>query len=107
MISTIEKDINFVDGKVTFSMKEYPNWYGIEGIGFIYHGPWLTSEIEYKGYRINSCTVEDTMWERFTREHEKFDKNINSCDDTFDAYMKDNAEDVYQLIELAMKDNEE
>ena len=101
MISTIERDFKIVDGKATFPMKEYPDWYGIEGIGFIWHGEWADPEIEYKGKRINSYIVEDTMWERFREECEELGINPNTF--YFDTYMGEHAEDVYELIELAME----
>jgi hypothetical protein len=103
MISTIERDFKMVDGKATFPMKEYPDWYGIEGIGFIWHGSWSDPEIEYKGHRMSCYIVEDTMWERFREDCEELGKNADACIDEFDMYMKDNAEDVYELIELAME----
>ncbi len=35
-----------------FPMKELPDWYGIPNIGFVYHGGWADSEVEYKGKRM-------------------------------------------------------
>ena len=102
MISTIERDFKVVNGIATFPMKEYPNWYGIEGIGFIWHGAWSDPEIEYKGKRINSTIVEDTMWERFREECEEL--GISTSEFYFDMYMGEHADDVYELIELAMED---
>lgn len=101
MISTMEKELAFTNGQVSFKQKELPNWYGIEGVGFIYHGDWSDPEIEYKGKRINSTIVENTMWERFREECEEL--GINADTFHFDAYMRENAEDVYELIELAME----
>lgn len=37
MISTIERDMKVANGFVSFPMKEYPDWYGIPGIGYIWH----------------------------------------------------------------------
>ena len=101
MISTIERDFKVENGVASFPMKEYPNWYGIEGIGFIWHGSWSDPEIEYKGHRINSFIVEDTMWERFKEECEELGISTNEFD--FDTYMGENAEYVYELIELAIE----
>ena len=101
MISTMEKDFYEKDGKMVFGFKPYPNWYGIEGIGFIYHGDWSDPEIEYKGKRINSTIVEDTMWERFREECET--DGVTPTMDEFELYMEANPEDVYELIELAME----
>ena len=102
MISTIERDFKVKNGKTAFPMKTYPDWYGIEGIGFIWHGAWSDPEIEYKGKRINSTIVEDTMWERFKEDCEEqgIDTDVNYFDE---CYMREHAEDVYELIELAME----
>lgn len=71
-------------------------WYGIPGIVFIWHGAWIDPEIEYKGHRCSCYTVEDTMWERFREEHNSDDPDL------FAAYMKENADDVYELCEIAL-----
>ena len=101
MISTIERDFKVENGKASFPMKQYPDWYGIEGIGFIYHGCWSDPEIEYKGKRINATIVEDTMWERYKEDCEE--QGVPANDSNFYTYMIDNAEDVYELIELAIE----
>jgi hypothetical protein len=101
MISTIETDLVFENGVAKIVWKEYPNWYGIEDVGFIWHGSWSDPEIEYKGKRINSTIVEDTMWERFREDCEE-DGEIPT-EDKFELYMMVNQEDVYELIELAME----
>lgn len=103
MISTLDRDFVVENGVASFPMKKYPDWYGIPNIGFIYHGYWSDPEIEYKGKKINSYIVEDTMWERFRERCEENGKNINECEKDFDNYMRDNAEDVYELIELALE----
>ena len=100
MISTMENDLVFEDGVAKMVWKEYPNWYGIEGVGFIWHGSWSDPEIEYKGKRINSTIVEDTMWERFKEDCEK-DSEIPT-EDKFELYMMVNQDEVYELIELAL-----
>ena len=103
MVSTITRDIAFENGVAKLVWKEYPNWYGIEDICFIWHGQWSDPEIEYKGRVLNSTIVEDTMWERFREECVEQGKNADDCIDYFDeCYMKEHAEDVYELIELAL-----
>lgn len=103
MISTIERDFKVENGVASFPMKEYPDWYGIKDVGFIWRGSWSDPEIEYKGKRINATIVEDTMWGRFREECEEQGKNADDCIDYFDNhYMKEHSEDVYELIELAM-----
>ena len=97
MISTMERDFKVENGVAIFPMKELPNWYGIENIGFIWNGEWSDPEIEYKGKRINATIVENTMWERFTEECASNDLDL------FDSYMKEQVEEVCNLIELAME----
>lgn len=47
--------VSSIDGR------EVPNWHGIEGVGYIYHGEWSDPEIEYKGKRFNIHDVEYIM----------------------------------------------
>lgn len=83
-----------------FEEKDYPNWYGINGIKFIWHNEWADPEIEYKGKRCSCYIIEDTMWERYTEEG-------NSDVDKFAEYMRNNADEVYELCELALFSEEE
>ena len=53
MTSTIERDCVVKDGVASFPMKEYPNYCGIEDIGYISHGEWSDAELEYKGKLFN------------------------------------------------------
>ena len=102
MISTVERTLEVNDGVLSTPWKELPNWYGIENIGFIWRGAWSDPEIEYKGRRLNATIVEDTMWERYK---EYCDENNWKTDERlseFIGFMKDNSEDVYELIELAL-----
>lgn len=78
-----------------FEDKGYPDWYGIPGIKFIWHNAWADPEIEYKGKRCSCFIVEDTMWERYREDHED---NM----DAFGNYMRENADEVYELCELAL-----
>lgn len=48
MTSTIERDFIVKNGVASFPMKEYPNYCGIENIGYISHGEWSDAELEYK-----------------------------------------------------------
>jgi hypothetical protein len=101
MISTLEKDLRIMDGNAVLVPKEYPNWYGIENIGFIWYGQWADPELEYKGKRINSTIVENTMLDRFKEDCEENGISANLF--YFDTYMGEHAEDVYELLELAME----
>ena len=103
MTSTIERDFVVENGVVSFPMKEYPDWYGIPNVGFIWHNSWDDPEIEYKGKRIDSYIVEDTMWERWI--HDDDDNLIperEKDEDGFEQFMRDNADEVYELIDMAM-----
>lgn len=104
MLSTIEKDLRPVNGIMKIVSKEYPNWYGIEDIGFIWHGSWSDPEIEYNGNVVNSTIIEDTMWDRWT--HDDYGEYLlekANDEDGFAQYMRDNVDDVYELIELTME----
>ena len=96
MVSTMENDLKMVDGTWKVVPKEFPDWYGIEGIGFVWHGMWADSEIEYKGKRCSSSIVEDTMWERFREDYPNTDGN------EFNEYMRERENDVIDLCELAL-----
>lgn len=102
MVSTIERDLVSVNGVLALQWKEYPNWYGIEDIGFIWRGSWSDPEIEYNGKRLNSTIVEDTMWERFREDCEEKNWSADEHLSDFVGYMKDNANEVYELIEIAL-----
>ena len=68
MTSIIERDFIVKNGLASFTMKEYPNYCGIEDIGYISHGEWADAELEYKGKLFNENVVSDVMWERFIEE---------------------------------------
>ena len=101
MQSTIENDLEVKEGVLTVVPKKLPDWYGIPNVGFIWRGYWSDPEIEHKGKRINSTIVEDTMWERWI-----YDDNGNlipereADNEGFKEFMKSNADEVYELIEL-------
>lgn len=42
-----------------------PNWYGIEGIGFKWRGPWNDPILHYKGRKFNGNDVQDGLWESY------------------------------------------
>lgn len=108
MLSTLKEDLRVVNGVGTIVPKEYPNWYGIEDIGFIWHNTQADAEIEYDGYVINSCIVEDTMWYDWTHDDED---NIiperESDEDGFEQFMRDNATDVKELIMMVVRREEQ
>lgn len=83
--------------------EKLPNWYGIEGIKFIWHGEWSDPEIEYKGRRCSCYVVEDTMWERWIYDD---DDNLiperEKDEEGFEKYMLENADEVRELCDLAL-----
>lgn len=100
MTSTIERDFVVKDGVASFPMKQYPNWYGIENVGFIYHNEWSDPEIEYNGMRINATIVEDIMWEKWICDEDgNFDPEKEKDLRGFELFMKENANEIYELIE--------
>lgn len=62
------------------------NWYGIDGIEFIWHNEWADPEIEYKGLRWPSWTIEDALYDSY-----KEIKSSHEDDGGFTQYVKDNA----------------
>lgn len=73
-------------------------WYGIDGIAFHHGGIAADPEITYRGVTDNSCViVEMTMRERYTEER---GSDADPWDE-FEDYMRENAEEVYMLIDMA------
>lgn len=95
MTSTIERDFVVENGVASFPMKEYPNYCGIEDIGYISHGEWADAELEYNGKLFNENTVSDAMWERFIEE---FPDKEEDCK-AFEWYVYNNRYEVYELLE--------
>ena len=102
MISTVDTTLSVINGYACIVPVQYPNWYDIPGIGFIFFNSWTDPYIEYKGKRINSHIVEDTMYERYCEECNHDKDNL----DDFAVYMRNHADDVYELIEYAMESEE-
>lgn len=102
MVSTLEKDMRFENGMMRIVPKEYPNWYGINDIGFIWRGTQSDPLLEYKGKRYNSCLIENTMWELYNEDNPT-PKDYNSneykeYENKFEFYMKENDEIVKELL---------
>lgn len=101
MFSTLRKTIITKQGKGLIVPVEYPDWYGLTEVGFIWHGAWADPELEYKGKEFNLYIVEDTMWERYNEYCEENNKTPD--DDDFKKYMKENKDYVYELLDLAIE----
>ena len=97
MISTIERDWICKNGVFYVPMKELPDWYGIPNIGFVYHGAWADSEVEYKGKRINCNDIEEVMWENYREDC--LEERVEDTFDGFDIYMKEHQNEVYEILE--------
>lgn len=81
--------------------KNAQNWYGIEGIKFIPRGN-QDFQIEYKGViDTTGVIVEETMWSRWNEEENGNDDYLG-----FEQYMRDSADDVKDLIDLAREGQE-
>lgn len=82
------------------------NWYNIDGIEFHFMGPWADFEITFDGVRdAAGVVVEDTMWERYTEDVPEPDDyrgdNWGVYVDQFADYMRDNTDEVKDLIRMA------
>ena len=82
------------------------NWYNIEGIEFHFISPWEDFEVTFEGVRDSvGVVVEDTMWERFTEEFPEPDEhrgdNWGVYVDQFAEYLRDNSDEVKDLIRMA------
>lgn len=97
MVSTVEKTLSIINGLARIVPKQYPDWYGIEGIGFISHGEWSDPELEYKGKRFNAHEVENAMWDRFCEEYPECDE------DEFVVFMWEHQDEVIELCENVIK----
>lgn len=81
-------------------LEDYPNWYGIENIKFIWHNEWADPTLVYKGKEFSCSYVEDTMWERYTHDDDgNYIKERGDDLDGFDKYMLENKDEVYELCE--------
>ena len=96
MQSTITRDFVMNNGVASFPMKEYPNYCGIEDIGYISPmNTWADAKLEYKGKLFNEHIVSDAMYGRFVEEFPDKDGDYEA----FGKYMRDNKDEVYELLE--------
>lgn len=76
-----------------------PYWYGIKPIRFIWRGSWADPDICYNRMVVNSHIVEDSMYERYCEDCRE--GNIEITDDGFAEFMRNNKDDIVELIYLA------
>jgi hypothetical protein len=99
MKSTIRKDFYLKDGVYVFGFVEYPDYCGIPEIGYVSNGHYNSAELEYKGHLIPEPYIADTMWDRYEEDCEEL--GVEPSEKDFDGrYMKENADVVYELIEM-------
>lgn len=78
-------------------MNKMKKWvYGIKGIEFIWNGQYNDPTLVYKGKIYNYFDFEDSMWSYYSEECEE--KGIAKDNDKFPAWVKDNQELAYELI---------
>lgn len=101
MKSKLATTLTSIKGQIILKPKEYPDWYGIPNIGFIWKGTQSDPYLEYNGKRFNSHIVEDTMWERYHIDCEE--NGIKPSEDDFAEYMLSHKEEVYELCDLVIE----
>ena len=74
-----------------------PNWYGIEGIGFDWRGPWSDPLLHYKGHTFCNWDIEDVL-----REHSAEDGGNPDNDSEWVAYVTANAVDYLDNLIFEM-----
>lgn len=73
-----------------------PNWYGIEGIGFEWRGPWNDPMLHYKGHVFNAHDMQDGLWESYIEDGGDPDN-----DNEWQFYVVDNAVNYLEDIIFA------
>lgn len=88
-------------------LEDYPDWYGIPNIKFIWHNSQTDPTLVYKGKEFSQYLVEDTMWFRFTHDDDdNFIKERDQDFDGFEKYMLESKDDVYELCEAIIRGEE-
>jgi hypothetical protein len=83
---------------------DYPRWYGIYGVEFIWKGEWSDPYIRFRDYVMNSHDVEDAMWEEYNEYLEENGiENQENEDELFSKYMKENAYRVKELCQYCIE----
>ena len=73
-----------------------PYWYGIKPIRFIWRGSWADPDICYNRMVVNSHVVEDSMYERYCEDCRE--GNLEITDDGFAEFMRNNKDEIVELI---------
>ena len=101
MKSKLATTLISIKGQMILKPKEYPDWYGIPDIGFIWKGTQSDPYLEYNRKQFNSHIVEDTMWERYHMDCKE--NGIMPSEDDFTGYMLSHKDEVYELCNLVIK----
>lgn len=80
-----------------FDKPARPNWYGIDGIKFIYHNEWADPEIEYDNKLFNSHDVEDACWEDYNEDCKE--DGTEPTEEGFAKWMKEHDYIVFDYID--------
>ena len=90
---TPKKEIRLTEG----------NWYGVDGVEFIWNGEWSDPELKYQDKIFNSHDVEDALWDDYSEECKEAGKAPN--EDEFDNWVLENKHLVYEYLDNLIEVN--
>lgn len=82
---------------------DYPRWYGIYGIEFIFRGGWSDPAIRYKQYILNAYEIE----ERLISDYKEYLTESKISDDNYEhlkEYIYENRATVVEYIKEAIEE---
>ena len=79
------------------------NWYGVDGVEFIWNGAWSDPELKYQDKIFNSHDVEDALWEDYSEECKEAGKT--PTEDEFDNWVLENKHLVYEYLDNLIEVN--
>lgn len=99
MTSTIYTEIKLCEGAYGIRVvpKEFPNYCGIEDIGFIWHGEWSDPELEYDGNIYNIYDFEDEAKALFDEQQKDYLVKDNT-EDGFYNWLSNNKNNAYEVL---------
>lgn len=66
-----------------------PYFYGIRGIGYVWHGHWADPELVWHGHSFDYYDVETPLWECYASQCEE--EGLEATDEAFPAWVRENA----------------
>lgn len=82
------------------------NYYGIEGLRYIYLNDWADPLLEYNGVMFSVYYVEDTMWYRWTHDDDDNHLSEREADEAgFEQYMMANKAEIIELCDAIVGAN--